>query len=98
MNLVNYSVTGLHHAYDAVCEEAESLGVGVTGSELVGLAPTQALTDVGHHALRLAGQANDAPEDDVIAAAIQYLGLSDKAPFDPGQKIIERRLAELLGE
>jgi glutamate formiminotransferase len=43
MNLVNYEVTGLHQAYEAVRAQAESFGVGVAGTEIVGLVPANAL-------------------------------------------------------
>src|SRR4030095_14572602 len=39
MNLTNLDVTPLHQAFDEVCRKAESRGLRVTGSELVGLVP-----------------------------------------------------------
>ena len=43
MNLVNYEVTGMTAAYDAVRREAEALGVEIQGAEIVGLVPRDAL-------------------------------------------------------
>lgn len=43
MNLVNYEVTGMGDAYDAVRREAESLGVEIESVEIVGLVPRNAL-------------------------------------------------------
>lgn len=43
MNLVNYEVTGMAHAYDAVRREADRLGVEIAGTEIVGLVPEKAL-------------------------------------------------------
>jgi len=43
MNLVNYEVTGLQQAYEAVRAQAETFGVGVVGAEIVGLVPENAL-------------------------------------------------------
>lgn len=43
MNLVNYEVTGMTEAYDAVRREAEALGVEIQGAEIVGLVPRNAL-------------------------------------------------------
>ena len=43
MNLVNYEVTGLTGAYDAVRREADLLGVEILNTELVGLIPRNAL-------------------------------------------------------
>jgi glutamate formiminotransferase len=43
MNLVNYRVTGLTEAYNAVLVEAEKLGVEIASAEVVGLVPRDAL-------------------------------------------------------
>jgi glutamate formiminotransferase len=43
MNLVNYEVTGMEAAYDAIRREAERLGVEIDGTEIVGLVPRNAL-------------------------------------------------------
>jgi glutamate formiminotransferase/formiminotetrahydrofolate cyclodeaminase len=46
-NLTNYSVTPIHVFFDEVNESAFSRGVRVTGSELVGLVPLNAMLDAG---------------------------------------------------
>lgn len=43
MNLVNYEVTGMGAAYDAVAREARALGVEIDSTEIVGLVPRAAL-------------------------------------------------------
>jgi len=43
MNLVNYEVTGMTAAYDAICHEADRLGVEIDGTEIVGLVPRAAM-------------------------------------------------------
>ena len=43
MNLVNYEVTGMSAAYDAVRREADLLGVEIESAEIVGLVPRDAL-------------------------------------------------------
>jgi glutamate formiminotransferase len=43
MNLVNYEVTGMAAAYDAVQREASRLGVQIESAEIVGLIPQNAL-------------------------------------------------------
>ncbi|HEX6046225.1 MAG TPA: glutamate formimidoyltransferase [Pyrinomonadaceae bacterium] len=43
MNLVNYEVTGMGAAYDAVRREADALGVEIDSAEIVGLVPRKAL-------------------------------------------------------
>ena len=55
MNMVNFSVTGLHTVFAAIRSEAEKHGIGIAGSEIVGLLPAQALLDVAAHHLSLEG-------------------------------------------
>jgi glutamate formiminotransferase len=43
MNLVNFEVTGMTEAYNAVEREAERLGVEIESAEIVGLVPEAAL-------------------------------------------------------
>ena len=43
MNLVNYEVTGMGHAYNAIRRHADALGVTIQSTEIVGLVPSNAL-------------------------------------------------------
>jgi glutamate formiminotransferase len=43
MNLVNYEVTGMSAAYDAIHRESNRLGVEIDGTEIVGLVPQDAV-------------------------------------------------------
>ncbi|MCC6586365.1 MAG: glutamate formimidoyltransferase [Bryobacterales bacterium] len=45
MNLTDYRVTGIGAAFEAVRREAEALGIAVSESELIGMAPPDALND-----------------------------------------------------
>lgn len=53
MNLVDYTVTGIHIAYQAIEQAAAAEGVGIVGSEIIGLLPMQSLIDVALHSLRV---------------------------------------------
>lgn len=53
MNLVNYEVTGMTAAYDAVQREAELLGVEIQRAEIVGLIPRDALDTHASYFARL---------------------------------------------
>ncbi len=90
-NLTDPKVTSLHAVFDACREEAARLGLRVTGSELVGLVPLEALLAAGDHYLRAQGRTTGVPESERLHAAILSLGLSELAPFDPQQKILEYR-------
>jgi glutamate formiminotransferase/formiminotetrahydrofolate cyclodeaminase len=47
MNLTDINVTPLHVAFEEVCKSANSRGLRVTGSELVGLVPLKVMLDTG---------------------------------------------------
>jgi glutamate formiminotransferase/formiminotetrahydrofolate cyclodeaminase len=87
INLVDYTVTPPHVAFEEVKRQAATLGVEVTGSEIVGLTPKAALLAAGRF-YAPAGRT----EEDLVAAAIEHLGLSQLEVFDPHKKIIEHQL------
>jgi glutamate formiminotransferase / formiminotetrahydrofolate cyclodeaminase len=89
INLINYRTTPLHVVFETAREEAEKLGLIVTGSELVGLMPLQPLLDAGKFYLRKQGKSAGAPEHEVVETAIRSLGLDQLAAFDAGKKVIE---------
>ncbi len=89
INFTNYKVTPVHVVFDEAVKEAEKLGLRVTGSELVGLIPKQAMLQSGRYYLEKQGKSAGVPEEELIRTAVLSLGLSDVAPFDPQKKIIE---------
>jgi glutamate formiminotransferase/formiminotetrahydrofolate cyclodeaminase len=93
INLTNYKVTPLHQVFDAACDEAAKLGLRVTGSELVGLIPREALLAAGDHYLAKQGKTSGVPEKERVHTAVLSLGLAELAPFQPGLKVIEYRYA-----
>lgn len=94
MNLTNIRVTPLHIAFDEVCRKAEARGLRVTGSELVGLVPLQALTDAGKYFLRKQQRSTGVPEKELIKIAVKSMGLDELAPFNPEERIIEYQLRD----
>lgn len=93
INLTDYDVTPPHLAFDEVVRQAETRGVRVTGSELVGLIPLEAMLRAGTHYLEKAKLSTGLPEADILEMAVQSLGLAELGPFDPQKKIIEYRVA-----
>jgi glutamate formiminotransferase/formiminotetrahydrofolate cyclodeaminase len=87
INLVNYHITPPHRAFEEVRKEAALLGVEVTGSEVVGLTPKEALLMAGRY--YAPGVRDESPLLDV---AIERLGLSQLEPFRKNIKIIEFQL------
>lgn len=94
MNLTNISVTPVHLAFDEVVDKATARGVRVTGSELVGLIPLQAMLDAGKHYLRKQERSLGIPDREIVKIAIKSMGLEEITPFDPDEKIIEYVLAK----
>ncbi len=94
MNLTDITVTPLHVAYDAVYERCNARGLRVTGSELVGVVPLQAMLDAGKYFLRKQNRSTGIPEKEIIKIAVKSLGLDDLYPFDPDKKIIEYLLKD----
>lgn len=94
INFINYKITPPHVVFDETIKEAEKLGLRVTGSELVGLIPKEALLMAGRHYLEKQGKSPGVPEEELIKTAVTSLGLDDVAPFDPQKKIIEYQFKE----
>ncbi len=89
MNLTNYKETPLHIAFEETRKSADERGVRVTGSELVGLIPLQAMLDAGKYFLEKQGSSAGVSNQELIDCAIRSLGLNELSPFDPSKKIIE---------
>jgi glutamate formiminotransferase / formiminotetrahydrofolate cyclodeaminase len=101
MNLLDYCRFGLYQAYNEVKVGAKREGFAVTGSEIVGLVPKEALVRAGEG---LIGQGEagcaflggTAPAGDaLINFAIEQLGLASVKPFDPQKKILDYHLQKL---
>ena len=89
MNLTDISITPLHLAFDEVCKRTNERGLKVTGSELVGMIPLNAMLDAGKYYLRKQQLPVEISDDEIITVAIKSLGLDELKPFYPKKKIIE---------
>lgn len=92
MNLTDWEITPIHEVFDACRHLADELGARVTGSELVGLVPRDALLAAGAYYRRRLGLSPGAPARELIELAVRTLGLDDVAPFEPAEKIVEAAL------
>ncbi len=93
MNLTNISVTPVHVAFDEVCQKADARGIRVTGSELVGLIPLNAMLDAGRYFLRKQQRSVGVCDAELIKIAVKSLGLDELYKFVPAEKIIEYAIA-----
>jgi len=92
-NLTNISITSMHEAFDATCKSADERGLRVTGSELIGLIPLQAMLDAADYYLIKQERSLGISESEKIKIAVKSLGLDDLKPFNPQEKIIEYQLS-----
>ena len=88
-NLTNISITSMHEAFDETLKAADKRGIRVTGSELVGLVPLQAMLDAADYFLQKQNRSLGISETDKIKIAVKSLGLDDLKPFNPEERIIE---------
>lgn len=58
MNMTDFTKTPLFRVMETIRNEAARYGVAITGSEIVGLVPAQALIDSAEHYLQLTGFSN----------------------------------------
>lgn len=84
-NITNMRVTGLARVYEEVCRIAEEYGVSVTGSELVGLVPYEALQNAGMYFQHKYHETNT----DALEIAIEKLGLCTIKKCDIKTQILE---------
>tara|TARA_Y100001970_G_scaffold87293_1_gene110160 strand:- start:457 stop:2124 length:1668 start_codon:yes stop_codon:yes gene_type:complete len=89
INLTNYKSTTLHKTFEEVRLQARKRGVRVTGSEIVGLVPKNAIIDTGKYYLKKQHKGIGVPESDIINIAIKSLGLNEISKFNPSTKIID---------
>jgi len=94
VNFTNYKVTPVHAVFDEARRLASKLGLRVTGSELVGLIPREALLMAGRYYIVKQGKSPGVPAEELIRVAVRSLGLNDVVPFDPEKKIIEYQFHE----
>jgi glutamate formiminotransferase / formiminotetrahydrofolate cyclodeaminase len=94
MNLTNIHVTPVHIAFDEVVEKANARGVRVTGSELVGLIPLEAMLEAGRHYLKKQRRSVGVSDRELVHIAARSLGLNDVKLFVAEEKIIEYAIAD----
>lgn len=94
MNIMDYRKTSMYKAFLEVKRLAQEYGTSVTGSEVIGLVPLQALLATGQSCLTDLAKRETDPEL-IVREAISFLNLGDTRPFDPKKKILDYRLQNL---
>ncbi len=93
INLTNYKVSAPHTAYELCREEAKELNVGVTGSELVGLIPLEAMLMAADYYMQKENLFI-VEEEQKIRLVTERLGLNSVSRFEPKKRIIEYMIDE----
>ena len=88
INLTDYNVTSPHQVLEITRKLAAERGLVVTGSEIVGLVPIQALLNAGRYYLRQQGKSPFIPVPDLLETAVFSMGLADVAPFEIEKKVL----------
>jgi glutamate formiminotransferase / formiminotetrahydrofolate cyclodeaminase len=88
INLTNWRVTSTRDVLEAARTLAAARGLVVTGSEIVGLVPFQALFEAGRGYLEAQGKSAFVPVGDVLHSAVYSMGLTDVAPFEIAKKVL----------
>lgn len=88
INLTNWRVTSPRDVLEAARTMAAARGLVVTGSEIVGLVPFQALFEAGRAYLEAQGKSAFVPVGDVLQTAVYSMGLTDVAPFEIAKKVL----------
>ncbi len=88
INLTDYNVTSMHDVLEATRKMAAERGLVVTGSEIVGMVPYDALMESGRFYLRKQQRSRGIPWRDVLATAVQSLGLNDVNPFNTEERVL----------
>ncbi len=97
VNLNNYHVTPPHVLFEEVKKDAKALHVAVTGSEIVGVVPLEAILMAADYYIEKENLFI-LDEDQKVRLAIERLGLNSVAPFNPHEKIIEYIIAQEKNE
>ena len=88
INLTDYRTTPPHAVLEASRALAADRGLVVTGSEIVGLVPYQALLESGRYYLAKQGRTLGQPRGDVLRVAVSSLGLTDVTSFEVEKKVL----------
>jgi glutamate formiminotransferase/formiminotetrahydrofolate cyclodeaminase len=91
-NILNYKTTPVYRVFEEADKFASEFGVRVTGSELVGLIPLDAVVDCGRHFLKKQGSTTGVSESEFIRVAVHTMGMEEVSEFNAENKIIEYRL------
>jgi glutamate formiminotransferase/formiminotetrahydrofolate cyclodeaminase len=88
LNLTDYSKTSPQEVLEAARALAVKRGIVITGSEVVGIVPFEAMKQAGIFYLRKMRKSTGIPARDIAITAVQAMWLNNVAEFDIDRKVI----------
>jgi glutamate formiminotransferase/formiminotetrahydrofolate cyclodeaminase len=88
LNLTNYRVSPPHEVLEAAREEAGKRGIVITGSEIVGVIPYEAMKWAAHSYLRGMRRSSGLPVPDLMETAVQSMGLREVSTFELEERVL----------
>jgi glutamate formiminotransferase/formiminotetrahydrofolate cyclodeaminase len=88
INLTNYKITSSHAVLEETRKLAQERGIVISGSEIVGVVPFDAMLTAGKYYLQRMKKSTGIPTRDILETAVQSMGLRDVAEFDIDKKVI----------
>jgi glutamate formiminotransferase/formiminotetrahydrofolate cyclodeaminase len=89
INITKFRETPLHVVFEECYNSAYNRGLRVTGSELVGLVPLNAMLEAGRYFLRKQRLSEGVSDAMLIHIAVKSMGLDELGPFHAEKRIIE---------
>lgn len=97
INLTNYTITPPHIVYEECKKQGKALNLAITGSELVGLIPLEAMLSAANYYIEKKNLLI-VDEEQKILLVVDKLGLNSITPFDSKKRIIEYMIEEEKSE
>jgi glutamate formiminotransferase/formiminotetrahydrofolate cyclodeaminase len=88
LNLTDYKVSPPHEVLEAAREEARKRGIVVTGSEIVGVIPYEAMRWAARSYLQGMRRSSGLPVPDLMETAVQSMGLREVSAFDVEERVL----------
>ena len=93
INIEDYKKAPLYLVYETCKNIADKFNIKVTGSELIGMTPKDALLDSAKFYLNKENRIiQGMPHEEVFGLVIKKLNLSQISPFIPVQKVLELKI------
>uniref|UniRef100_A0A131XP82 Formimidoyltransferase-cyclodeaminase n=2 Tax=Ixodes ricinus TaxID=34613 RepID=A0A131XP82_IXORI len=93
VNVLDHDITPVHVVYEEIARNARELKLAVTGSQIVGLVPLEAILAAAEFYMEKESLFV-LEEDQKVHLAINRLGLNSIGHFDPSERIIEYMLPD----